>query len=352
MPDGTAQVAAARQQANVANRRRYQQLLRYMGQLRRQVITGGYGAASRLLSRMGAAGRTRIGETFARERATAEQDLISRGLGGTTVRSAVQRGLATAEEQSIQELQERMYGQRAGLLERRAGAEMQLGGMRAGIMEGRADVGPDVGMYANLMRAASAAGGDTGRATLTIPPPSNWQAGGGPMSRWAAQGAAAVAGGGGGGLSPSGGISGAGAAAGGGPAQLFRGGAAGGGVAAAGSPGADMVQGAGMSTTDVLGPGGMFAGGMGFYGAGEQPGFVSGAGETAPEGLPEEAMVSTGRADILGMARGLAGPEAAAKIGPEGGAKMSFGKWRLSRVRKGILGSTREQYNAYLKGQR
>lgn len=348
MPDGIAQITAGRQRANVANRRRYRQLMRYMGTLRKQVITGGYGAASKLLGRMGAIGRARIGETFAKERAGAEQDLISRGLGGTTIRTGVRRGIASDEEQALQELSERMYGQRAGLLERRAGAEMQLGGMRAGIMERRTDAGPDVGMYAGLMKAAGAAGGAGGRAMLSIPPPSNWQAGGGPMTRWQGQQAAGAAGGGGGGgLAPAGGGGGATGRA--GPAQVFRGGATGGGTAIAGSPGAGIIQGAGAGTTDLIG-----GGGVGFYGAGEQPGFISGEGGAAPGALPAEAMQPQGQTDILGMAREMAGPEAAGKIGSlaAGGAattgKYSYEKWRIFRMHQG-KSRTKEAYAAYLK---
>jgi len=53
-----------------------------------------------------------------------------------------------AEQQSMQ---------RAGLQERRAGAEFQAGQARVGLYGAKADVGPDLGMYAGLLQQAGTA---------------------------------------------------------------------------------------------------------------------------------------------------------------------------------------------------
>lgn len=149
------QIEEAQEEANRANERRYRQILSTIGGLERQV-GGRYTAAAGELAKLGEAGRTRIGTQATKAVAATEQDLITRGLGTSTVRMTAQRGIMSDAERATQELEEGLAAQRAGLLERRAGAEMQIGGMRTGVMERRADVGPDIGMFASLLQAAAA----------------------------------------------------------------------------------------------------------------------------------------------------------------------------------------------------
>jgi len=122
---------AAQLAANQANEKRYQDIL-----------------AS--LSGMGTAARTRVAQQKTQAQGGADQDLISRGLGNTTIRQSVQRGIASDAELANQSIDE------------------QVTGMRAGVMERRNDTGPDLSMYANLLQAAAAAG-DGSKITAQVP---------------------------------------------------------------------------------------------------------------------------------------------------------------------------------------
>lgn len=111
------QMQTAQEKANLLNEQRYQQIL---GQ-----FTG-----------LGKAGRARIEEQTRQRQAQATQSLTSRGLGGTTITSAVERGIAGDAETQRQQLEESVAMQKAGVMERRT------------------DVGPDLGMWANLLQIA------------------------------------------------------------------------------------------------------------------------------------------------------------------------------------------------------
>jgi hypothetical protein len=123
------QLQQAQNKANEANEKRYQDILGLYGNL-------------------GQAGMTRIGQAEQQGQAKATQDLTSRGLGNTTVTSAVSRGIASDAELARQSLQEGVAQQKAGVMERRT------------------DQGPDMGMYANLLQQASQAGGQNQGAII------------------------------------------------------------------------------------------------------------------------------------------------------------------------------------------
>ncbi|MCK5611418.1 hypothetical protein KAR91_56630 [Candidatus Pacearchaeota archaeon] len=111
------QMQVAQQKANKANERRYQQIL------------GSF-------ENLGKAGRARIEQQTIQRQAQATQSLTSRGLGGTTITSAVERGIASDAELSRQQLEESVTMQKAGVMERRT------------------DEGPDLGMFASLLQSA------------------------------------------------------------------------------------------------------------------------------------------------------------------------------------------------------
>ena len=117
LQDIVAQMQAAQEKANLLNEQRYRQVLAQFEGL-------------------GQAGRARIEQQTAQRQAEAVQSLTSRGLGGTTVTSAVERGIAGESELQRQQLEESVAMQRAGVMERRT------------------DVGPDLGMFANLLQMA------------------------------------------------------------------------------------------------------------------------------------------------------------------------------------------------------
>ena len=111
------QMQTAQEKANLLNEQRYQQVL---GQF----------------ESLGKAGRARIEQQTTQRQAAATQALTSRGLGGTTITSAVGRGIAGEGELQRQQLEESVAMQKAGVMERRT------------------DVGPDLGMFANLLQIA------------------------------------------------------------------------------------------------------------------------------------------------------------------------------------------------------
>ena len=111
------QMQAAQKKANLANEQRYQQIL------------GSF-------ENLGKAGRARIEQQTTQRQAQATQSLTSRGLGSTTITSAVERGIASDAELQRQQLEESVTMQKAGVMERRT------------------DEGPDLGMFASLLQAA------------------------------------------------------------------------------------------------------------------------------------------------------------------------------------------------------
>jgi hypothetical protein len=179
------QLEDAQSQANRANMQRYADLMQTINDLGQQVGSmGTYGQAQDAINQVGQAARTRVEQNAVRQGALAEQDLISRGLGSTTVRTSAHRGVQADAERQQQQIDEMVASQRAGLLERRAGVEMGVGGMMADAIQGRYDEGPNLGLYAQLLQA-SAAAGDQKPAYAFVPntpstPMYGERAGGGP----------------------------------------------------------------------------------------------------------------------------------------------------------------------------
>lgn len=156
-------------EANAANEQRFADIV--------GARTGPGQFSGGLLASAGATALADAERRATRELASADQNLTSRGLGNTTIRSAVRRGIL--EDQS-----------RA---EERVREQVALG--RAGVIERRTDVGPDIGQISSLVEAAAAA---PGRISATI--------GGTPRSGGTGSG---IGGGVGGGLSAGGGGTGA-----------------------------------------------------------------------------------------------------------------------------------------------
>lgn len=145
------QMQAAQKKANLMNEQRYQQIL---GQF----------------ENLGQAGRARIEQQTIQRQAQATQALTSRGLGGTTIAPAIERGIASDAERRRQELEESVAVQKAGVMERRT------------------DVGPDLGMFASLLQSAGQQAAPS-RAVMTRTAPR----GPGILTRWRAQQVAGTA---------------------------------------------------------------------------------------------------------------------------------------------------------------
>lgn len=144
------------EQANAANEQRYGEIIDTIGSTS-QRLGQTYDRVDDLLLSLGTSERGRIEQTRQRESARADQDLISRGLGNTTVRESVQRGVNEDANRLGAELTEQVSRQRAGVLTQRAGAEQSQGNFLAQMMERRTDQGPDLGMMASLLNQAGQA---------------------------------------------------------------------------------------------------------------------------------------------------------------------------------------------------
>lgn len=145
---------AAQTQANQANVQRYQQLLQTLRDLQAQ--TGEtYGEALANIRGLGEAQEQRIGREATRETGRAEQDLISRGLGNTTIRESVRRGIEEDAQLNRQQLAESVALNRNALLQQQVGTDVQLGQLLASAIERRDDVGPNPALYAQLLQSAA-----------------------------------------------------------------------------------------------------------------------------------------------------------------------------------------------------
>lgn len=143
-----------RDAANAANLSRYDEMMGGIAKTQAQV-GGRFDQAQGLLANSGQAARARIQRSTTQAKGSAEQGLISRGLGNTTVRNSVLRGIDYDAEAANQAVDERVAGQQSGLIERRAGAEMSLGRSETAAIAGRTDAAPDMSLYMSMLQNLS-----------------------------------------------------------------------------------------------------------------------------------------------------------------------------------------------------
>jgi hypothetical protein len=179
-------------EANAANQRRYDQLL--------GTIRGGRESTMGLLEGLGESELGRIDQRREQERGRAEQDLISRGLGNTTIRESVLRGVEDDAGRLRNELTEDVSRQKAGV-------EQAFTSMLAQAIEGRTDRGPDLGAMAQLLQQAASGPDGTLHTGLSANARAGRSAFGTP-SRYFNRGGGGGGGGGGAGFQPATGSSG------------------------------------------------------------------------------------------------------------------------------------------------
>jgi hypothetical protein len=136
------QYSQSQRQANAANTGRYNQIL------------GGYdrrlqGALSGL-SGMGAQSRQDIQQRGFEAKATRGQDLVARGLTGTTIKPAMERGVDQDMEAQLARLDESLRRERVGY-------QTQLEGDRLSFMERRTDEQPDLNQMIALLSSLGVA---------------------------------------------------------------------------------------------------------------------------------------------------------------------------------------------------
>lgn len=218
--DIIAELRRGQQQANEQNRIRYQQGLQTLRGTR-GTMRNLYGQAEQLTADLGQSALRDVNRGAERTQALGRQDLISSGLGSTTMVGSMLRGTEEDRRRAAERVEEDVARQRASLATGQAGAEMGMGGAISDFIAARSDIGPDMGLYSSLIQAAagqqqprttvSAGLGPMARAGLT---------GTGRESRYFGGSGGAGGGGssfGGGGLGSSGGGGGGGA----GPARFY-----------------------------------------------------------------------------------------------------------------------------------
>ncbi len=153
--------------ANQAGLERYENLLGTVGGVSDRVLGEGgiLDQQKNLMSGYGQTASREIGERETASLAESEQDLVTRGLGNTTIRGTARRGIRADTEKARGALTENIASTQAGLLGQRAGAEMDIGRFLADSILSRQDIPPDMGMYANLLQSLGSAGGGEGQCS-------------------------------------------------------------------------------------------------------------------------------------------------------------------------------------------
>ena len=149
--------------ANTAGLERYGHLMGQVHEVKNQVLGEGgiFDQQKNLMSGYGETASRDIGERETKALAESEQDLVTRGLGNTTIRGTARRGIRADTEKARGALTENIAGMQAGLLGQRAGAEMDIGRFLADARLSRQDIPPDMGMYANLLQSLGSGGAGT-----------------------------------------------------------------------------------------------------------------------------------------------------------------------------------------------
>lgn len=124
---------------------------------------GLYDQASALQTNMGQTQNRAIDTAAVQGKATSDQDLISRGLGNTTIRSTAQRGIDSDATAARSAVAEQVAAAKAGLLTQRAGATQNIGNMRGdAILSKTSTPSNNSALYAQLIQQLMANGGMPG----------------------------------------------------------------------------------------------------------------------------------------------------------------------------------------------
>lgn len=132
------QYSRAQTQANAANISRYNQINRGYDRRTRDALA--------TLTGMGAQSRADILQRGFQAKAARGQDLVARGLTGTTIKPAVERGIDQDVEAQLARLDE-------GLRRERVGYQTQLTGDQLSFQERRTDQAPDLNQMIGLLSA-------------------------------------------------------------------------------------------------------------------------------------------------------------------------------------------------------
>jgi len=144
--------------ANTAGEAQYQNLLNAMKLGSKQTM-GYYKQAGQQIANFGASQKDEIEQTRLNQRAEVNQDMIGRGLGNTTILPTMLGGADTRATKANIALGDTIAGMKSGLLERTGGMKFDLTKLKGDSILSRQNVGPDMGMYLNLIQMLGASGG-------------------------------------------------------------------------------------------------------------------------------------------------------------------------------------------------
>ncbi len=140
--------------ANKANRERYDEGKGLIEEAMK-AMSSRYDTAASLYNDLGQSMVAQISQGAARQAAMGRQQLISAGLGNTTITGSMMRGVESDRQMASQRAQEGLAQQQAGLAERRAGSEMAGTLGLSDWIRSREDRAPDPGLYSSLVQQAA-----------------------------------------------------------------------------------------------------------------------------------------------------------------------------------------------------
>jgi hypothetical protein len=151
------QLQQSQDQANQGNVQRYNDLLSSLNNLSSGVAGQGglYSQAMDQYNTLGQTDATRIAQGVQQQQAQAEQDLVSRGLGNTTIGENVAQQINLQGEQSLQAANEAIAKEKAGLLQNQAGAQTQIAGMNQQAIESLNQQAPNMQLYSEMIKQAT-----------------------------------------------------------------------------------------------------------------------------------------------------------------------------------------------------
>lgn len=147
--------------ANTAGLERYQNLMRGVNDAGSR-IAATYNDAFANLKGLGESAKSDIRQQTIRNKAASSQDLMSRGLGNTTITATNNRGIEDDAARQEQAVNENLAQQRSNLDISRAGSQMGVANLWSNALLSRQDQGPDASLYANLIQSLAANGGGNG----------------------------------------------------------------------------------------------------------------------------------------------------------------------------------------------
>ncbi|MCC7407394.1 MAG: hypothetical protein IT442_04940 [Phycisphaeraceae bacterium] len=153
--------------ANAANETRYQDILKTISTTR-DTVGGYYDQVGSLIANIGQTDRDRILQNETKNLASTEQDLISRGLGNTTIRVGARKDVQNQAEQQQQALSESLAQQQASNVVNRANFEERIGSLLTNVQQARTDQGPDLNTMAQLLTQLGAGQGAQAAADKKI----------------------------------------------------------------------------------------------------------------------------------------------------------------------------------------